>query len=98
MRIFVRHFFSIAVREEDRPYLRFVWPDEKNDMVTWWLTGLSFGVNCSPFVMCVVLRYHLEQAIQAASEESLKALLSLLQDSFYVDDCVSMFRKGGREL
>ena len=59
--------FSIAVREEDRLYLGFVSPDEKN-MVMWRLTRLPFGVNCSPFVICAVLRYHLEQANQAASE------------------------------
>ena len=44
--------------------------------------------------MCAVLRYRLEQAIPAASEESLKALLSLLQDSFYVDNCISIVSSG----
>ena len=76
MRMFVEAFSSIAVPEEDRP--------DENDMVMWRLTRLPFGVNFSPFVMCAVLPYHLEQATQAASEESMKALLSLLQDTISV--------------
>ena len=43
-------FFTIAVEESDRRYLRFVWPDEKGSMTTgtYRLTRLPFGVNCSP--------------------------------------------------
>ena len=49
-------FFTIAVEESDRRYLRFVWPDEKGSMTTYRLTRLPFGVNCSPFIMTAVLR------------------------------------------
>ena len=55
-------FFTISVNEEDRRYLRFVWPNEHGVMTTYQLTRLPFGVNCSPFIMTAegpVLRQHL---------------------------------------
>ena len=41
-------FFMIGVREEDRRFLRFLWPNENGVMNVWRLKKLPFGVNCSP--------------------------------------------------
>ena len=81
-------FFTIAVNEEDRKYLRFVWPNEEGLMTTYRLTRLPFGANCSPFIMTAVLRQHLNSAA-SNSDEKKKELIELMGDSFYVDDCIS---------
>ena len=81
-------FFTIAVEESDRRYLRFVRPDEKGSMTTYLFTRLPFGVNCSPFIMTAVLCQHLN-LVAARAEDYDKVMLKLLRDSFYVDDCVA---------
>ena len=81
-------FFTIAVNEEDRKYLRFVWPNEEGLMTTYRLIRLPFGANCSPFIMTAVLRQHLISAA-SNSDEKKKELIELMRDSFYVDDCIS---------
>ena len=82
-------FFMIGMRPEDRPYLRFVWPEiGQEQMCIWRLKKLPFGVNCSPFILSAVLRYHLDHALGSASAEEC-AIIKLLLRSFYVDDCVS---------
>ena len=81
-------FFTISVNEEDRRYLRFVWPNEHGAMTTYRLMQLPFGVNCSPFIMTAVLRQHLN--IEASKRQGQgKLMLELMRDSFYVDDCIS---------
>ena len=76
------------MREEDRPYLRFIWPNQDDEMRTWRLARLPFGLNCSPFIMIAVLKHHL---VQAANREgqSFRDLLLYLKDRFYVDDCIA---------
>ena len=82
-------FFMIGMREEDRPYLRFVWPEiGSEEMCIWRLKKLPFGVNCSPFILSAVLRFHLDSAFESASAAE-RDIIELLLRSFYVDDCVS---------
>ena len=82
-------FFMIGIREEDRPYLRFVWPKDSGDeMCIWRLTKLPFGANCSPFILNAVLLHHLDGLIENATSEAERTVLALLRDSFYVDDTV----------
>jgi len=82
-------FFMIGMREEDRPYLRFVWPEvEKEEMCIWRLKKLPFGVNCSPFILNAVLQAHLECMLESASEAE-SAVIKLLLRSFYVDDFIT---------
>ena len=54
-------FFMIGVSEEDRQYLRFLWPNSESKITVWRLTKLPFGANCSPFILNVVLRLHLSE-------------------------------------
>ena len=81
-------FFMIGVRKEDRPYLRFVWPDETGELVVWRLTKLPFGVTCSPFILTAVLQHHLRRMRDSANGEE-ASLLKAMPQCFYVDDCVS---------
>ena len=81
-------FFMVSVREEDRRFLRFLWPDEDGVLTTWRLCRLPFGVNCSPYLLTAVIQSHLEAAMSQASERE-RLLLQLLLESFYVDDCVT---------
>ena len=81
-------FFMISIQERDRPYLRFYWPDENDELKVWRLRKLPFGVNCSPYVLTAVLQHHLN-AITSAASEAEKLFLELLLASLYVDDCVS---------
>ena len=81
-------FFMIAVREEDRKFLRFLWPDNTGKLTTWRLQKLPFGVNCSPYVLTSVLRHHLATEMQFAPDE-ITRVLKLLEKSLYVDDCIT---------
>ena len=79
-------FFMVSLREEDRPYVRFVWPDSEGVMTTWRLTKVPFGVNCSPFLLNAVLQTHLRDKREVVSDDE-RNLLDLLGESLYVDDC-----------
>ena len=84
-------FFMIGVREDDRPYLRFLWPDEDGVMTVRRLKKLPFGVNCSPFILSAVIDHHLQAQVKNCTQEELQ-LLILLRESFkgeHEDDCVS---------
>ena len=84
-------FFMIGVREDDRRYLRFLWPDEDGVMTVWRLKKLPFGVNCSPFILSAVIDHHLQAQVKNCTQEELQ-LLILLRESFkgeHEDDCVS---------
>ena len=82
-------FFMIAVRPEDRVYLRFVWPNQDGEVVTWRLKRVPFGVNCSPFLLNATIRHHLQLEKQNSASEEVRKIVELMQDSFYVDDCLS---------
>ena len=73
-------FFMVGVQEEDRPFLRFLWPNCEGVMVTWRLTRLPFAVNCSPFLLSAVISHHLKSSQLDASESDMTFLL-LLQRS-----------------
>ena len=81
-------FFMIEVREEDRKYLRFLWPATKGQMEVYQLKKLPFGTNCSPFILNAVLSHHLQEERKSATED-VQMIIDLLQRSFYVDDCLT---------
>ena len=86
-----KQFCTLSVNEEDRRYLRFMWPDEQGIMMTYRLARLPFGVNCSPFILTAVLRQHLNvEASKCQGQDKISSLtLELMRDSFYDDDCIS---------
>ena len=57
-------------------------------MKVWRLRKLPFGVNCSPYILTVVLRHHITEELEQAHPD-VQGRLSLLRDSLYVDDCLS---------
>ena len=81
-------FFMIAVREEDRKFLRFLWPDSTGKLTTWRQQKLSFGMKCSPCVLTSVLRHHLATEMQFAPYE-ITRVLKLLEKSLYMNDCIT---------
>ena len=82
-------FFMIAIKEEDRPYLRFVWKNSNGETQIWRLKRLPFGVSCAPFILNAVLQVHLKEHEHLAQSDLDKELIALLRRSFYVDDCIS---------
>ena len=86
-------FFMISMCEEDRQYLRFLWPKaEGEEVMVWRLKKLPFGVNCSPFILSAVLSHHLVRSLESCNAEE-RAYVELLLCSFYVDDCISSLPK-----
>ena len=86
-------FFMISMCEEDRQYLRFLWPKaEGEEVMVWRLKKLPFGVNCSPFILSAVLSHHLVRSLESCNAEE-RAYVELLLRSFYVDDCISSLPK-----
>ncbi|UYV64985.1 hypothetical protein LAZ67_3002655 [Cordylochernes scorpioides] len=82
-------FQTISVQEMDRDCLRFLW----------WKTGTNetkglrhkrvvFSLKCSPFLLAVVIEYHLESI-----RDERKLVAAKLLKSFYVDNCVTSLKE-----
>ncbi|GFU83202.1 integrase catalytic domain-containing protein [Trichonephila clavipes] len=82
-----RAFLQISLHEKDRDFVRFLWYDNEGNIRTNRHARVAFGVTSSPFLLMAVINYHLlkESVKERYSEEFLKKL----QDSFYVDNCVT---------
>ncbi|GFX55071.1 CCHC-type domain-containing protein [Trichonephila clavipes] len=82
-----RAFLQISLHEKDRDFVRFLWYDNEGNIRTYRHARVAFGVTSSPFLLMAVINYHLlkESGKERYSEEFLKKL----QDSFYVDNCVT---------
>ncbi|GFX46393.1 integrase catalytic domain-containing protein [Trichonephila clavipes] len=82
-----RAFLQISLHEKDRYFVRFLWYDNEGNIRTYRHARVAFGVTSSPFLLMAVINYHLlkESVKERYSEEFLKKL----QDSFYVDNCVT---------
>ena len=65
----------IGVRKENRPFLRFLWPNAEGRIVVWRLTELLFGVNCSPFVLYVVLFLHFSEQERVSDSPEILELI-----------------------
>ena len=81
-------FLMIAVNEQDRDVLRFIWVDDitkdEPKLQIYRFTRVVFGVSSSPFLLNATVKFHLENFI-----ESHKAVVEHLLQSTYVDDIVS---------
>ena len=78
----------VAVEEEDRDALRFLWVNsveqEEPTVRPLRFTRVVFGVCSSPFLLNSTIRHHLEQY-----QDSHPGLVKKLLESFYVDDVVT---------
>ncbi|XP_015926618.1 uncharacterized protein [Parasteatoda tepidariorum] len=79
-------FIQISVSKEDRNYLRFLWiiDGDLNKLKIYRHCRVVFGLTCSPFLLSAILKHHLAKA-----PPQLKDTALLLQDTFYVDNCLS---------
>ena len=81
-------FHQIQIAPDDRRMLKFLWLDdiEKGtpEVKQYQFRRLPFGLTPSPAILASTIRYHLSKY-----EESEPKIVSLLRDSFYVDDFAS---------
>ena len=79
----LKAFLQIRVHESDRDVLRFLWGDSVFRM-----TSVPFGLTCSPSILQIVLRHHLQNCNGDAG------VIDLILRSLYVDDViVSVFEE-----
>ena len=74
-------FLMIEVDEKDRDVLRFLWIDKNGQVMVYRFCRVPFGLSCSPFLLFVVIQYHLKAMSQEFPETA-----GFLLDKFYVDD------------
>ena len=81
-------FLNVEVNPKDRDCLRFLWVSDLNtpepSIDVYRFNRVVFGVNCSPFLLNAVLRYHLSKYAEKDPDFATK-----MSNSFYVDDLVS---------
>jgi hypothetical protein len=76
-------FLMIEVAEKDRDFLRLLWrkPGENEDVKTYRMRVLPFGLNCSPFLAQAVIQKHIDK--YAAK---FPRAVELLRVGLYCDD------------
>ena len=81
-------FLNVEVNPKDKDCLRFLWVSDLNALEpsidVYRFNRVVFGVNCSPFLLNAVLRYHLSKYAEEDPDFATK-----MSSSFYVDDLVS---------
>ncbi|XP_054713646.1 uncharacterized protein LOC129223104 [Uloborus diversus] len=78
-----RAFLQIELRKEDRDFLRFLWW-EKGKLKVLRRTRVVFGVRPSPFLLGVVISFHLSKVPPDQNDIARK-----LDRAFYIDNCVT---------
>ena len=77
-------FLMIAVHKNDRDVLRFLWYQDVNEtdleQVTYRFCRVVFGVTCSPFLLNVTLKHHIEKYANEHPEVCSKLISSLYAD------------------
>ncbi len=78
-------FHQVIIAPEDRRMIRFLWFDDVDkdnpEIVTYQFCHLPFGLTSSPTILSSVLQHHFSK-----HQDRLPDLVSLLKDSFYLDD------------
>ncbi|XP_045034560.1 uncharacterized protein LOC123475636 [Daphnia magna] len=74
-------FSRIRLKEADRPYHRFLWPEEDGTISTCEMTRVTFGVTCSPYV---AIRTTWRAADDAGPD--MKEAADGVREDIYVDD------------
>lgn len=75
-------FLQIRILDRDRDFLRFLWIYSDGRLIAYRMTSVPFGATCSPFLLAVVIRFHLLR--HQSSHPSAGRLLG----NIYVDDLV----------
>ena len=81
-------FLQIAIQENDRDALRFLWWEEipseampSPEIRTWRMTRVTFGTTPSSFLLAATIHRHLDDF-----EEKYHAVVAQLRKGIYVDD------------
>lgn len=89
-------FLQIEITERDRDSHSFLWYKESfkdisdlSEIVTYRMKRVTFGVNCSPFLLAATLKKHLQ-----SQPDDLRNTSDILASSFYVDDLVVAVDEG----
>ncbi|XP_008485304.1 uncharacterized protein LOC103521977 [Diaphorina citri] len=85
-------FLQISVTPNDRDFLRFLWRDEHGELQVLRHCRVLFGASPSPFLLEACIALHVETLLTMCSENKCTLsveLLSILKDSFYVDNCLT---------
>ena len=75
-------FLQIRIISRDRDFLRFLWIDSDGRLVSYQMTSVPFGATCSPFLLAVIIRFHLLR--YQSTHPSVRSLLG----NIYVDDLI----------
>ncbi|GFT40559.1 uncharacterized protein TNCV_2092781 [Trichonephila clavipes] len=88
-------FLQLAVKPEDRDYLRFLWwnTENKSKLKFFRHCRVVFGVTSSPFLLNASIRHHLNSA--EFQLESFQQTIEKLKKGFYVDNLT--IRVGNQE-
>ncbi|KAJ8982623.1 hypothetical protein NQ317_002674 [Molorchus minor] len=87
-------FLQIAIHEEDRDYLRFLWLTDEGQIKIFRHKRVVFGVSSSPFLLGATIDLHLEKCKKNWTEGKSYSLATIdqLANSFYVDNCLASVR------
>ena len=81
-------FLNIEIHPEDKDCLRFLWVNDihalEPKIVVYRMNRVTFGVNCSPFLLNAVLQHHF-QSYQDVDPEFVRRMI----EGFFVDDLVT---------
>ena len=75
-------FLQVELHERDQDVHRFLWRDESGGVRKMKFCRVTFGINCSPFLLSATIRYHL-------SRFPTSFVISELSENLYVDDLLS---------
>lgn len=78
-------FLQIGVHTDDRDFLRFLWIDDKGQLIVYRHVRVVFRVNCSPFMLSAIIRLHLEKtlsSIDSGSSEYSREVVGTILESF----------------
>lgn len=77
-------FLRIKIRKEDQHAFRFLWRNSsQEDIKTYVMTSLIFGVNCSPFIAQFIKNKNAERYVS-----TLPDAVNAIRNSHYMDDYI----------
>ncbi|GIY27339.1 reverse transcriptase [Caerostris darwini] len=76
-------FLMIGIAEDDKKYLKFLWypDDDSEEFKIMQMNRVVFGCNCSPFLLSVIIKYHIGKY-----SETNESCFEMLNGSLYADD------------
>ena len=82
-------FLMVAIRQEDREFLKVLWQRPDGSQQISRFARVPFGLTCGPYLLLITLQVHLRNEMQKAGGAS--ALIKKLQGDVFMDDVTSGF-------